>query len=346
MPARDAIFGSLLSTAVGDALGLPFEGLSRRRVARLRPSTRYRFLLGRGMVSDDTDHAALVVLALAASAGDPDRFERTLRRSLARWFLTLPAGIGLATARSCIRMCLGVRRSGVRSAGNGPAIRAAALGAAMDDSDLITELVKRSTELTHTDPRAFHGALAVALAGRHLRTHAAPDRQAFRHEVHQMASDIDTELLSELDSAIDAAGTSTADFALARGHDRAVGGFIVHSVPVALHAALAHPDDPTQAALACIACGGDTDTTAAIAAGIVGARTGPPPVSNQMGTCLLDWPRGTRRIEAWCAAAQEALDTGVPARQHQPLYLFQLARNVFFLAVVLAHAFRRALPPY
>ena len=52
-----AVSGCLIGTAVGDAFGLPCEGLSRRRAQSLFPDmSGYRFLFGRGMVSDDTQH--------------------------------------------------------------------------------------------------------------------------------------------------------------------------------------------------------------------------------------------------------------------------------------------------
>ena len=55
--SETAIIGSILGTAVGDALGLPLEGLSRRRGARLiGDPDRHHLILGRGMVSDDTEH--------------------------------------------------------------------------------------------------------------------------------------------------------------------------------------------------------------------------------------------------------------------------------------------------
>ena len=51
------IVGSILGTAVGDAIGLPYEGMSKRRGVRLLGEpTRHRFFFGRGMVSDDTEH--------------------------------------------------------------------------------------------------------------------------------------------------------------------------------------------------------------------------------------------------------------------------------------------------
>jgi ADP-ribosylglycohydrolase len=46
-------------------------------------------------------------------------------------------------------------------------MRSAVLGSAVDDPDTLAELVRASTRLTHTDPRAEAGALAVALAARH-----------------------------------------------------------------------------------------------------------------------------------------------------------------------------------
>lgn len=65
-----AILGCLIGTAVGDALGLPYEGISPRRAVKLLgPPTRFRFLFGRGMVSDDTEHTVLVAEALIESGG-------------------------------------------------------------------------------------------------------------------------------------------------------------------------------------------------------------------------------------------------------------------------------------
>lgn len=93
-----AFVGCLLGTAVGDALGLPYEGLSPRRARRLLgPPTQYRLLSNRGMVSDDTEHACMVAQSLIASGGDAERFGSELGRRLRLWVLAAPAGIGLAS---------------------------------------------------------------------------------------------------------------------------------------------------------------------------------------------------------------------------------------------------------
>ncbi|MHB0961086.1 MAG: ADP-ribosylglycohydrolase family protein [Pirellulaceae bacterium] len=65
----DRLLGILLGTAVGDALGLPAEGLGPGRCRRLFPGPwRHRFLLGRGMVTDDTEHTLFVAESLLVPA--------------------------------------------------------------------------------------------------------------------------------------------------------------------------------------------------------------------------------------------------------------------------------------
>src|SRR5262245_41027544 len=63
--------GVLLGTAVGDALGLPAENLSPQRIQRLwKNEWRMRFILDRGMISDDTEHTLMVAQALLAEPDD------------------------------------------------------------------------------------------------------------------------------------------------------------------------------------------------------------------------------------------------------------------------------------
>jgi len=71
---RARLAGTLLGTAVGDALGLPCEGLSAARIARrFGRADRFRLLGRTGYVSDDTEQSALVAQSLARFPADPDR---------------------------------------------------------------------------------------------------------------------------------------------------------------------------------------------------------------------------------------------------------------------------------
>ncbi len=108
--SKKAIIGCLLGTAVGDALGLPYEGLSPSRAHKLLGSpNRYRFLLRRGMISDDTEHTCMVAQSLIESGSDVKAFTQRCACKLRWWMLALPAGVGKATARSCIKLWLGFR---------------------------------------------------------------------------------------------------------------------------------------------------------------------------------------------------------------------------------------------
>jgi ADP-ribosyl-[dinitrogen reductase] hydrolase len=349
----DAAAGCLLGAAVGDARGLPWEGLSRRRQKRLRAYLgESSLLMGREPCSDDTDHACMVAQAIAVSAGSPRRFVSSLAWRLRFWLAGLPAGVGFATLLSILKLWLFVppQFSGVRSAGNGPAMRSAILGVAFSESDpLLVMHVSASSAITHTDARAQCGALAVALAARsamrgeiaeeflfHLERFAAPFGAAGREMVD----------LAQRAAASAAAGELTVAFAASIGCERAVSGYIYHSVPVALHAWLTNPGNLETAIDSVIACGGDTDTVAAIAGGIVGAGVGRAGIPESHLARLWDWPRGARWIEDAARNALAAADTRIP---RAPLYLSPfklLGRNLAFLALVLVHGFRRLLPPY
>ena len=145
------IVGSILGTAIGDAIGLPYEGLSRERAKRLLgPPDRHRFFFCHGMVSDDTELTCMVTQSIITSRADVGAFQRQLSWRFRLWLLSLPAGIGFATLRSILRLWIGfsVEKSGLFSAGNGPAVRASIIGATIDDLELLQRLVRASSRIT------------------------------------------------------------------------------------------------------------------------------------------------------------------------------------------------------
>lgn len=158
------------------SVGLPYEGVSRKRLPRLlgKPDP-HRFLFGKGMVSDDTEHTCMVAQSFIAANFEVDAFTKEFARRLRWWLMAFPAGVGFATMRSCVKLWLGFspKLSGVFSAGNGPTMRSAIGGAVFDDVDQIARFVHASTVITHSDPKAEYGAMAVALAAMTGRQQAA-----------------------------------------------------------------------------------------------------------------------------------------------------------------------------
>ena len=78
---------------------------------------------------------------------------------------------------------------------------------------------------------------------------------------------------------------------------RDMSGYVFDTVPVALHAWLRHPDDFGAAVRAVLRCGGDTDTTAVIVGGIVGARVGKSGIPVPLLNGLCEWPRSIAWME-------------------------------------------------
>ncbi len=348
---EQAIIGCLLGTAVGDALGLPYEGLSPNRAKRLLgPPDRYRFCFGRGMISDDTEHTCMVAQSLIESGSDLDLFTKRLAKRLRWWILPLPAGVGKATALSCIKLWLGVapQRSGVWSAGNGPAMRAALFGAVFDDLTTLLRFVHASSHLTHTDPLAEHGAIVVAMAAREARLQDSLDAQRWYDSVCEFLPPESHELQKLLRQAISSVVSreSTAEFATSLGLSRGVTGFTNHTVPIAIHAWLSYPRDYQQAVTSTIVSGGDADTTAAIVGGIVGTGVGPSGIPQAWIDGLWETPRNVKWIISLGKALSSSSETSQATTAPAASWLKIIPRNLFFLCVVLYHGFRRLAPPY
>lgn len=348
---RDRMRGLIIGTAVGDALGLPGEGIGPSRAARLfpgRPRHRLLPLPGgcRGMISDDTEHTVFVAQCLLAHPDDPAAFARRLGWCLRWWLAGLPAGVGWATLRAILRLWIGMPpdRSGVRSAGNGAAMRTAPVGAVFEgDPERILPFVRAATRITHTDPRALTGALAVArTAARAVRgdgptgdwieaLRRESDDSEWRHAVAAMEREL-------------AAGRSVVEFAGGLGLDAGVTGYVYHTVPVALYAWARHFGDFESTVTTVLKSGGDTDTVGAIAGALAGAGVGEAGIPADWRTGILEWPRGLPVLRE----IADRLASGPGSGWEPVVYpvVGVVPRNLLFLTVILLHGLRRLPPPY
>lgn len=347
--------GLLVGTAVGDALGLPAEGLSRRRAHRLyRGDWRHRLVLGRGMISDDTEHTLFVAQSLLRHPDSPERFARRLGWCLRGWLLSLPAGIGFATLRAILKLWLGFppRHSGVWSAGNGPAMRAAIIGAFFaHDSNQRFAYVAVSTRITHTDPKALTGASAVAeLAAWIVRDRLTqrPPLEPFLALLRACSPDDDRDWRSLINIMEHAAreNQTVAELAEQLGLAKGVTGYIYHTVPVAAYAWLRHGGDYRSALTAVFDCGGDTDTAGAITGALAGATVGEAGIPTDWRAGVTDWPRSLSMLGILADRLAASASTHQPAAPVRYCWPAIPARNLVFLLIILAHGFRRLLPPY
>jgi len=338
----DRLSGTLLGTALGDALGLACEGLSARAIARRFGQVERFHILGRtGFVSDDTELSALVAQSLISFPDDPVGFERAFGRALAGWFLRLPWGIGLATLRASIRRLLGIRPSGVFSAGNGAAMRAAIVGTFFrEEPRKRREFSLVLAQVTHRDPRAVEGALFVAeMAAACAKAGAEADRFSLWEQSMEVLQEPSLTRAARRAKELAEAGMSTEEAAAALGTT----GFVVHTVPFATYCFLRYGEHPHRAIKEAIQAGGDTDTIGAIVGAWVGALHGDASLRDDLIRRIHDGPFGPTHLRALARALHDLQEGREPQRPSFSV-LSALARNVCLYPVILAHGLRQLIP--
>lgn len=304
---HDAIAGSLLGLFCGDALGMPYEAQPPEAIPERVEMEEAR--LGRGTYTDDTQMAIAVCESLLRCGGVD---EDDLARAIADAF-DPDRGYGPGTTTVVRLWAEGVPRDeaalrlfdGEGSAGNGAAMRVAPVGLlfAHDPERCVAE-ARRQARLTHAHPLGVDGAGVQAAA-------VAAAVRGEDHLVAARAAARTRELRAKLDAAADAArrvafGAGTPERiasappqenSLSPAHvARLLGSTVAahESVPAALVAACA----PTfEAALTfAVRCGGDTDTVAAMAGAVAGARHGAGAIPPRWLDALEDGPKGRTHV--------------------------------------------------
>ncbi|HEX2084144.1 MAG TPA: ADP-ribosylglycohydrolase family protein [Solirubrobacteraceae bacterium] len=291
LTVHDRVAGSLLGLFCGDALGMPFETWPADAIPERLEMLDAR--LGRGRHTDDTQMAIALCESLLR-CGRVD--EEDLAAAILEAFDPRRGyGPGTTTVVELWRAGVPVRDAAPRlfggegSAGNGAAMRVAPVGLLFaHEPERCVAQARAQARLTHAHPLGIDGAAAVAAAvGAAVRgdDHLAAAREAVRT----------AEFEERLARAADLAGRGEWAAAGALGATVAA----LHSVPAALLAAAA---PGFEAALTCaVRCGGDTDTVAAMAGAVAGARFGAGAIPARWLDALEDGARGRSHVEGLAA---------------------------------------------
>jgi len=291
----DALTGCLLGQALGDALGFVVEAeppeiagayvedCLRAGQAGSRSHPHFPF----GQYSDDTQLARELLCSIRATDGwDPADFARRIG---ALFEAGRAVGAGPGTRSAAERLVAGVMWEDAGRpppyAGNGSAMRAAPIGVLFrDDLETMRHVAVEQSCITHKDRRCAAGSLvvagaaALAASGESLHPKGFLERLAeWAEEEDQSVADAVRGVASWLDlppvEAARALHRSGLDSSVADCW-RGVSSFVVPSVAWSLYAFLHSPDDFWTIVCTAIGTGGDTDTMAAIAGAIAGARGG------------------------------------------------------------------------
>ena len=109
---------------------------------------------------------------------------------------------------------------------------------------------------------------------------------------------------------------------------------------------LRHPLDFREAALEMVRAGGDTDSSASIIGGIIGAGVGEAGIPFEWIDGMMDWPRTVEWMRSVGEALARSVQAGAPVPPPEVNAAAVLARNLFFTMVVLGHGLRRLAPPW
>ncbi|TYB46481.1 ADP-ribosylglycohydrolase family protein [Actinomadura chibensis] len=269
--------GSLTGLSVGDAFGDQFFVLANRRLSAETdaPPAPWSW-------SDDTEMACSVVDVLNRR-GEVDQ-DLLAESFAARMDVGRRYGAGAYELLTRIQNGDHWHRAsrelfdGRGSYGNGAAMRIAPLGAFFsDDPARAAEQAALSAEVTHANPEGVAGAVAVAAA----TAHAAAGRGARIAPRELIEAALEWTTTGEyvrrgLRRALRLLGKSPRDAAYELGNGNRISA--QDTVPYVLWAAATRLTDYEAAVRACVAVGGDMDTTAAMTGGIVAAHLGPEAV--------------------------------------------------------------------
>ncbi|MDH2443969.1 ADP-ribosylglycohydrolase family protein [Amnibacterium sp. CER49] len=298
MTPRERALGTLLGLAIGDALGMPTQTLTRAAILAAggvegmraaAPDHPLAAGLPAGSVTDDTEQALLLADVLLEGGGHAD--PRLLAERLAAWEDDMRRRgsldlLGPSTRAAVQAVLAGTppERSGRGGTTNGAAMRIAPVGILMPPDDLgaLVDRVAETCLVSHDTGVAIAGAAAVAaavsagVAGADADDAADLAARAARLGASRGGEPRGTEVADRIERAI-RLGATTPEAVLPDRIAAELGTSLAtaESVPAAFAVLARFPDDPWRACRAAAALGGDTDTIAAMAGAMGGARTGP-----------------------------------------------------------------------
>jgi poly(ADP-ribose) glycohydrolase ARH3 len=301
-PRLDQFHGCLLGLAMGDALGAPFEGL---------PDGVIDGLLQSGVAIDDPDDETIyytddtqMMIGVAETLADRGEIdEASLLASFAANFDPVRGyGPGMQILLGAIREGQGDREMALNlfpggSLGNGAAMRVAPVGILFGgDLDRVAEQAERSARTTHLHPIGIDGARVMAIAVALAARHEPIRRKEFFGELARWAETEEFRwqmgAVAQLRSS-DSLGTFGNSLEAHR------------SVTTAMAIFVASPDDYMGCVRRAIGQGNDTDTIAAMAGALAGARLGVGAIPEPLRARLEDAHKGRTYIAALAGRLHE-----------------------------------------
>lgn len=268
---KDRIAGCLWGQAIGDALGLGTEFMSKDEVLHNYPdglSEYSQFGEEYGRWTDDTDMMLCIARAIIAyKAINP----KTVAHNFKEWYKSSPVDIGGTTARilslfeyeespfEIARMMW--ERSGRNNAANGGVMRTSVVGLWNEN---VAGNAEKICSLTHADPRCIGSSVIISEL---INSLVWQDKELSYEKLLQIGDKYDSRIKPYLERARNGL---LEDFEL---DDEQTMGYTLKTMGCAIWC-LFHVNSFKEGLLKVVNAGGDADTNAAVTCAVLGAKFG------------------------------------------------------------------------
>ena len=268
---KDRIAGCLWGQAIGDALGLGTEFMSRDEVLHNYPEglSKYsQFGEEFGIWTDDTDMMLCIARAII---GDRDINPKIVAKLFKQWYKSSPVGIGGTTARilslfeyeespyQIAQMMW--ERSGRNNAANGGIMRTSVVGLWNEN---VAGNAERICRLTHADPRCIDSSVVISEI---INSMVWQGRELSFEELCRIGYRYDERIGMYI---IAGKVGNLEDLAL---DDEQTMGYTLKTMGCAIWC-LFHVNSFKEGLLKVVNAGGDADTNAAVTCAVLGAKYG------------------------------------------------------------------------
>jgi ADP-ribosylglycohydrolase len=306
---NDRACGALMGVAIGDALGMPSQTLSREDITRhygvistfLAPYPDHPVSHGlqAAQVTDDTEQALLLAERLIEDRGEID--ERLWARDLLAWEADVRKrglrdllGPSSKAAIEAILAGVSPAETGRNGTTNGAAMRIAPVGIATRTQPLpaFLDRIEMACRMTHNTGEAIAAAAAVAavvscgIDGLRLDAAAEVALEAAREGQRRGFAVGETDMAGRIKAALELADSGISDLEFAEKIGTSVASY--ESVAAAFGVVRLAKGDPWQAAKIAANIGDDTDTIGAIAGAMTGACLGLRAMDTDVVTTVRD----------------------------------------------------------
>lgn len=279
METKDKIYGTIFGQAIGDALGLGTEFLSKTEVREKYPDglkeysqiirDYHRAKFQPGSWSDDTDMMLCIANAIIEDKGIN---LHTIARNFKQWgYAPETRGVGQTTLK-VLSIAEYVekphqvaeliwRMTRTKNAANGSVMRTAIIGLKKEN---VAQTAEDVCKLTHFDPRCVGSCVIVSEIINHLIWH---DEQLSYSQIMTIGNKYDKSIAEYIDKAY-YNGIESLEL-----DEPSSIGYTLKALGSALWC-LFHANDFEEGLLRVVNEGGDADTNAAVACAMLGAKFG------------------------------------------------------------------------